>query len=135
MLVDAGLCYRNPSSQWCSPPHILPKDDGHRMTVDVREANKRVVQDFWQFAVKVKCEEIYSILTEEGVITPTRVLVGGTNIVAYVQSTVQAMLDDLLAYAETPEELLKLLRRVSTICEEKGLKLNPRTCKVFTTEW
>ncbi|GMF60894.1 unnamed protein product [Phytophthora fragariaefolia] len=43
MLLDAGLCCRNPSSQWCSPPHIVPKGDDHRITVDVREANKHVV--------------------------------------------------------------------------------------------
>ncbi|KAE9353529.1 hypothetical protein PR003_g3818 [Phytophthora rubi] len=174
MLLDAGLCYRNPSSQWCSPPHIVPKGDDHRMTVDVREANKRVVpvvwpmpilevefdrlrgmkfyfsldffKGFWQFAAAVDCQEIYSILTEDGVITPTRVLMGGTNSVAYVQSTVQAMfgdlfnnglliwIDDLLGYADSPEELLRILLRVLTICEEMGLKLNPKKCKFFMAE-
>ncbi|GMF27035.1 unnamed protein product [Phytophthora fragariaefolia] len=174
MLLDAGLCYRNPSSQWCAPPHIVPKGDGHRMTVDVREANKRVVplvwsmsilevefdrlrgmkfyfsldffKGFWQFAVAVDCQEVYSILTEDSVITPTRVLMGGTNSVSYVQSTVQAMfgdlfdnglliwIDDLLGYADSPEELLRILRRVLTICEEKGLKLNPKKGKFFMAE-
>ncbi|GMF55193.1 unnamed protein product [Phytophthora fragariaefolia] len=77
---------------------------------------------------------------------PTRVLMGGTNSVAYVQSTVQEMfgdrfnngllnwIDDLLGYVETPEELLRILRRVLDICEEKGLKLNPKKCKLFMTE-
>eukprot|EP00644_Phytophthora_capsici_P005004 jgi/Phyca11/96647/e_gw1.1.158.1 len=174
MLLDAGLCYRNPTSEWCSPPHVVPKGEDHRMTVDVREPNKRVVpviwpmpilevefdrlrgmkfyfsldffKGFWQFAVAMDCHEIYSILTEDGVITPTRVLMGGTNSVAYVQSTVQAMfgdlfnnglliwIDDLLRYADSPEELLRILRSVLLICEKKGLKLNPKKCKFFMTE-
>jgi hypothetical protein len=142
-LVNAGLCYRNPKSRWCSPPLVVNKQEvgDHRMTVDVRAPNDRVdptvwpmpilevafgrlegssryisldfFKGFWQFAMAVWCQEIYSILTEEGVITPTRVLMGGTNSVAYVQSTVQEMfaevfnnglliwIDDLLGY-ETP---------------------------------
>lgn len=91
----------------------------------------------------MQCQAIYSILTEDGVITPTRVLMGGTNSVAHVQSTVQAIfgdlynngllvwIDDLLGYAESPEALLRILRRLLTICEEKGLKLNPKKCKFF----
>ncbi|GMF23722.1 unnamed protein product [Phytophthora fragariaefolia] len=71
---------------------------------------------------------------------------GGTNSVAYVQSTVQAMfgdlynnglliwIDGLLGYAESPEELLRIFLRVLTICEEKGMKLNPKKCKFFMTE-
>eukprot|EP00644_Phytophthora_capsici_P008513 jgi/Phyca11/16446/fgenesh1_pg.PHYCAscaffold_20_\ len=65
--------------------------------------------------------EIYSILTEEGVITPTRVLMGGTNSVAYVQSTVQEMfaelfnnglliwIDDLLGWAIVEKEAYAII--------------------------
>ncbi|OWZ07111.1 hypothetical protein PHMEG_00020540 [Phytophthora megakarya] len=49
-------------------------------------------------------------LTEDGVITPTRVLMDGTNSVAYVQSTVQTR---SAKKRETP---------------------NPKKCKVFLTE-
>ncbi|GMF34348.1 unnamed protein product [Phytophthora lilii] len=101
---------------------------------------------FWQFAIAVLCQEIYSILTEEGVITPTRVLMGGTNSVAYVQSTVQQMfdelfnnglviwIDDLLGYTDSDEGLLELLKNVLTICQTKGLKLNPKKCKFYLRE-
>ncbi|GMF30310.1 unnamed protein product [Phytophthora lilii] len=102
----------------------------HRMTVDVRGPNAWVesivwpmpiletvfeqlrgssryfsldfFKSFWQFAMAVLCQEIYSSLTEEGVITPTRVLMGGTNSVAYVQSTVQQMFDELFLLQNQP---------------------------------
>ncbi|KAK1947028.1 hypothetical protein P3T76_001038 [Phytophthora citrophthora] len=93
-LIDAGLYYRNPHSRWCSPPHVVnkPEAGAHCMTVDVRGPNGCVDSiGFWQFALAVWCQEIYPILTEEGVITPTRVFMGGTNSVVYVQSTVQEM--------------------------------------------
>ncbi|GMF45200.1 unnamed protein product [Phytophthora fragariaefolia] len=106
------------------------------------------LQSFWQFGTAPSSQEIHSILTEEGVTTPTstRVLMGGTNSVAHVQSTVQAMfeevhnkslliwIDDLLGYSSTAEGLLALLRKVIMICVKRGLKLNPRKCKVFMRE-
>ncbi|KAG3073353.1 hypothetical protein PI124_g23646 [Phytophthora idaei] len=94
----------------------------------------------------VWCQEIYSILTEEGVITPTRVLMGGTNSVAYVQSTVQEKIsevfnkglliwiDNLLGYEKSDEGLLILLKKVLAICAEKGLKLNPQKCSFYLRE-
>ncbi|KAG3206634.1 hypothetical protein PC128_g579 [Phytophthora cactorum] len=68
---------------------------------------------------------------------------GGTNNVAYVQSTVQEMfsevfdkglliwIDDLLGYEKCDEGLLFLLKIVLTICAEKGLKLNPKKCSFY----
>ncbi|OWY93721.1 RNA-dependent DNA polymerase, partial [Phytophthora megakarya] len=99
-LLDSGRCYKNPSSRWCSPPLIInkPRIGNFRMTVDVRGPNEMVepsawpmpilgvefdrlrgskyyfsldsLQRFWQFGVALSSQEIYSILTEEGVITP-----------------------------------------------------------------
>lgn len=99
---------------------------------------------FLQFAMAEHCQEIYSILTEDGVVTPTRVLMGRTNSVAYVQATVQEMfeelfneglliwiliwIDDLLGYADGDDGLLRFLTRVLEICAAKGLKLNPEKC-------
>jgi hypothetical protein len=71
---------------------------------------------------------------------------GGTNSVAYVQSTVQEMfaevfnnglliwIDDLLGYENTDEWLLVLLCKVLTICAEKGLKLKPKKCSFYMQE-
>lgn len=103
-LLAGGLCYRNEKSRWCSPPHIVKKPDvkKHRMTVDARGPNGCVEPIVWpmpilevvfdrlrgsssyfsldffkgflQFAMAEHCQEIYSILIEDGVVTPTRVL-------------------------------------------------------------
>ncbi len=43
-------------------------------------------------------------------------------------------LDDLLGYAKTPMKLLAMLERVLVVCEDKGLKLNPRKCKFYLVE-
>ncbi len=65
---------------------------------------------------------------------------GGSDSVAYCQSTVQAMfetilykgllvwLDDLLGYAQSEDELLGVLEKVLKTCQVKGLKLNPKKC-------
>ncbi len=75
--------------------------------------------------------------------TPARVLMGGSDSVAYCQATVQAMFDDilyrvlliwldgLLGYAHSSEALLDLLTRMLRICHEKGLKLNPKKCSFY----
>ncbi|OWZ04249.1 hypothetical protein PHMEG_00023876 [Phytophthora megakarya] len=81
-----------------------------------------------------------------GIFTPTRVLMGGSDSVAYCQATVQEMfeeflynglliwLDDLLGYAKSEEGLLKLLRGVLKVCATKGLKLNPSKCSFYRRE-
>ncbi|ETO66354.1 hypothetical protein F444_16481 [Phytophthora nicotianae P1976] len=158
-LLEAGLCYRNSQSKRCSPPHMVRKPGvgNFRMTVDVKVklANEKVEQVVWpmpilegffQFAMAVHCQEMYSILTEDGVVTPTRVLMGGTNSVAHVQSTVQAMfaemfnnglliwIDDLLGYEKDDMGRLQLLVRVLEICADKGLKLSPSKCAFYLRE-
>ncbi|KAH9169549.1 hypothetical protein AeNC1_017787, partial [Aphanomyces euteiches] len=82
----------------------------------------------------------YSFMTPFGVYTPTRVLMGQTDAVAFCQSAVDFMfadllfkgllawLDDMLGYAETTDDLFGLLEQVLTICSKFGLKLNPRKC-------
>ena len=89
---------------------------------------------------------MFSFLTDTGVYTSTRVMQGGSNSVAYCQSTVQQMfvgqlyktllawLDDLLGYEKAPSKLLKALEEVLEVCLVKGLKLNPKKCKFFVKE-
>lgn len=100
----------------------------------------------WQFLLAHACQEYFSFLTDEGVFTPTRVLMGGSDSVAYCQRTVQEMfhdvlyngllvwLDDLLGYEKTEAGLLTLLRKVLERCKDKGLKLNPKKCTFYQTE-
>ncbi|KAF0702297.1 hypothetical protein AaE_016019, partial [Aphanomyces astaci] len=76
-------------------------------------------------------------------LTPTRVLMGQTDAVPFCQSAMDFMfadllfkgllawLDDMLGYAETPEDLLD---QVLTICSSFGLKLNPKKCDLFLTK-
>ncbi|EGZ25707.1 hypothetical protein PHYSODRAFT_435333, partial [Phytophthora sojae] len=51
---------------------------------------------YWQFLLDESCQEFFSFLTDAGIYTPTRVMMGGTDSVAYCQSTVQEMFKDLL---------------------------------------
>ncbi len=168
--------YKNTRSRWCSPPLIVrkPEANAFRMTFDVRAVNaqtERMVwpmpmlevaldhlvgglgvfsldffKGYWQFQLDPESQEMFSFLTDQGVYTPTRVLMGGSDSVAYCQATLQAMfddilyrglliwMDDLLGYADSPEALLDLLTRVLRICHEKRLKLNPKKCSFYQTE-
>ncbi|KAF0712314.1 hypothetical protein As57867_004858, partial [Aphanomyces stellatus] len=175
-LKAAGLCFRNPRSKWCSAPLIVKKPEVNefRMTVDVRPVNaqtERIIwpmpmleiildhldgaefffvldffKGYWQFALHEDSQEMFSFLTDTGVYTPTRVLMGGTDSVAYCQASVQEMfadelysclliwLDDLLGYDKTEEGLLKALERVLKVCQKRGLKLNPKKCRFYEME-
>jgi hypothetical protein len=105
-LERAGLVYKNTRSRWCSPPLIVRKPEANdfRMTVDVRAVNAQtermvwpmpmleVVLDhldgaavffsldffkgYWQFKLAEESQEMFSFLTDQGVYTPTRVLMG-----------------------------------------------------------
>lgn len=80
------------------------------------------------------------------VYTPTKVLMEGTDSVAYCQATVQEMLadllykesliwqDDLLGYEVTEKKLPILLDKTVIVCEPKCLKLNPSKCSFFLQE-
>jgi hypothetical protein len=101
---------------------------------------------YWQFLLAEASQELISFITDERVFTPTRVLMGGSDSVAYCQSTVPEMfedvlykgllvwLDDLLEYEKTEAGLLSLLEKVLVRCAEKGLKLNPKKCAFFQQE-
>ena len=45
-----------------------------------------------------------------------------------------AWLDDLLGYAKDTKALLVIMRKMFSICREKGLKLNPLRCSFWETE-
>jgi hypothetical protein len=143
--------YKNTRSRWCSPPLIVqkPEVNAFRMTVNVRAVNAQtermvwpmpmlevvldhlagasvlfsldIFKGYWQFKLDPESQEMFSFLTDQGLYTPTRVLMGGSDSVAYCQATVQAMfddilyrglliwLDDLFGYADSQGALLDLL--------------------------
>jgi hypothetical protein len=175
-LEAAGLVYTNHRSRWCSAPRIVAKKTPgeFRMTVDVRGVNARtepmpwpmpileVVMDrlagakvffsldwfrgYWQLALDPESQEFFTFMTSRGMVTPTRVLMGCTDAVAYCQGAVEqifgellyrvilAWLDDILGYAKTEDQLLKALRQVLEACQTYGLRLHPGKCAFFQTE-
>ncbi|KAF0707227.1 hypothetical protein AaE_013712 [Aphanomyces astaci] len=175
-LEEAGLVYRNTRSRWAAAPRIVPKKDPGdlRMTIDSRPINACTepmpwpmpnlevamsvlqgstvyftldwMKGYWQLPLHPDSQEYYSFMTPVGVVTPTRVLMGQSDAVAYCQGVVDELfgdmlmhgllgwLDDLLGYAENTDDLLRLLRQVLTVCQTYGLKLHPGKCTFFTTK-
>ncbi|ETV91956.1 hypothetical protein H310_13605 [Aphanomyces invadans] len=82
---------------------------------------------YWQFALHPDSQEMFSFLTDIGVYTPTRVLMGSTD-------SVLPVIYDLLGYSKNKDGLLAVLERVLKICEFRGLKLNPTKCRFYQTE-
>ncbi|KAF0753724.1 hypothetical protein AaE_005604 [Aphanomyces astaci] len=100
---------------------------------------------YWQLPLHADSQMYFSFMTPFGVYTPTRVLMGQTDAVAYFQSVVHQMfgdllfrgLDDLLRSAKTTDELFDQLDQVLTICAQLGLELSPKKCHFFLrgAEW
>uniref|UniRef100_H3GWP3 Reverse transcriptase domain-containing protein n=1 Tax=Phytophthora ramorum TaxID=164328 RepID=H3GWP3_PHYRM len=175
-LLDHGLVYINHRSRWASAPRIVAKKQPgeYRMTVDTRAIN--VLTDpmlwpmtdleadlasaegsedyftldwwrgYWQLPLDEESQELFTIITHRGMVTPTRVLMGSSDSVAYCQGVVEqifgpllaqeilAWLDDILGFAKTPAALMKVLEHVLTLCEQYGLKLHPSKCCFYTRE-
>ena len=100
-------------------------------------------------SLSMDSQEKLSFITDQRVYTPSLVLMDGRDSVAYCQSAVQqtfgkllyknlpVCLGDLLVNATTSEQLLTRLEDVFTVCEERGLKLNPEKSKFWkiSTLW
>jgi hypothetical protein len=173
-LEKNGFVYKNPDARWGSAPRIVPKKDGSlRMTVDLRAVNAVTdprmwpmphqesemadlegstcfadfdgFRQYWQESMGENSRELLSIVTPSGIYTPTRVLMGATDAVAYTQETmervmapllnrgVKVWLDDVLGYARSEEELLDRVETVLKRCREFGLKLHPAKCNFYRT--
>jgi Reverse transcriptase (RNA-dependent DNA polymerase) len=100
---------------------------------------------YWQLDLHEDSRDCKSFLTPDGVFTPTRVLHGASNAVAYMQSSLQGILgsmsssilswlDDLFLHAPSVEDLLANLRQFFTICRFHNLKLHPHKCSLFSVE-
>ena len=124
-LEKLGLVKRNTQSSWACAPLIVPKPgpDKFRFTTDLRPVNKVTVpfvwpmpnletntsrlvkkkcfggvdlcQGYWQFPLEEDSQECQSFITSDGVYTPTRVMHGQRNAVAYCQSTVQKIFESI----------------------------------------
>jgi hypothetical protein len=114
-LVCFGLAYRSAYSSWARPVHIVnkPGPARYRFTVDLRPGKARqkqlawptphlecqlaslagstcfatfdLGQGYWQLPLDQSSQEFQSFTTHDGIFTPTRVLRGNSNSVAYLQ--------------------------------------------------
>ncbi|OWZ09911.1 hypothetical protein PHMEG_00017315 [Phytophthora megakarya] len=108
--------------------HVKKKK--HKQTVDF-------LKSFWQMALGLISQESQSYMTDDGIFTSTRLHQGWADSSLHFQQSIEKIMresqllyddvltwiDDLLIYAETIDELLLVLDRVSSILEQHGLFL------------
>ena len=141
----------NPQSQWAAAPLLVPKDSKarFRMTVDMRPVNAAtepiawptphiesevydfkgstcygtvdLVSGYWQLPLEESSQAAHSIITPDGIYSPTRTQRGAVNSVENFQSKVEplfhemrdslkAWLDDFIVHCVGESTLLKRLR-------------------------
>jgi len=174
-LISCGMAYYNPTSPWACAPLIVPKPGSveFRFTVDLRPLNKYIVKhqfpmpnlevsltivsrskffakvdfvhSYWQMLLEKLSQESQSFLSEDGIVTPTRVPHGTTNAVTHLQSSITTTLpeelkssilvwlDDILVHAPTIPELIEKLNALFDYCASYNLKLHPLKCILFAT--
>lgn len=172
-LVAAGFVYRNNNSKWACAPVVVPKPgkEGFRFTADLCPVNAQTKKVVWpipnpeamfgkvirakvwfkldflhgylQFPLEEGSRECQSFHTPFGAYTPYRVMNGATNSVAYFQSSMDEIfddldlpiyLDDILGYSKDIDRLFWKFYSVFARCKRKGLKLNPIKCKLIMDE-
>ena len=173
-----GLVYKNTNSAWASAPLEVPKKgpEKFRFTVDLRALNDQtekivwpmpnsetvlselqgdtcfasfdLCEGYWQLPSAEETQECESFLCPDGVYTPTRVLHGQCNAVAFIQSTLSDIhvcdeklskvllrwLDDVLAHCKTLAQLMQVLKEFFQLCRKYNLKLHSKKCEMFLTE-
>jgi hypothetical protein len=127
-LEELGLVYKKTGTEWASTPLILSKQgpDQYRMTVDMRVPNASTkptaspmpnpqydlqdiygsevfatldfCQGYWQISLHKESQDCQSLITPEGVHTPTRVLHGTRNATQHLQSVLVFMMNDIKSY-------------------------------------
>ena len=174
-MQKGGFMYRNNSAKWAMNALVIEKDRiPQRVVGDYKPVNKVTVkttwpmphissvvnhlQDmcyffvldlfkgYWQFPLHPDSQEYFSIMTHEGVFTPTRVPMGASGAGDYFQATVTNMFKDLLfasvliwfddvfGFAKTESKLLDVLTQIFAICRTYNVKLNAKKCKLFDTK-
>ena len=102
---------------------------------------------YFQCPLAEECQELlYSFTTHRDVYTPERVTQGSSGAVLYFQATMQQvfqelryknliiLLDDLLLYASTIEELYDAFKQVLQTCRVIGLKLHAKNVNFSSNE-
>ncbi|KAH9122127.1 hypothetical protein AeMF1_006462, partial [Aphanomyces euteiches] len=101
---------------------------------------------FWQFALDPTGQDMLSFMLNGWVMTPNRVMQGHVDSALYVQSTSEACyaplinkqllvgIDDILVYANDPEEYTKVLDQFFDLVSQYGFKLCPTKTKLYTKQ-
>lgn len=101
---------------------------------------------YWQLPLAKESQEIMSIMTHDGVYTPTRIPQGATDSVMHFQSAmdeifadrkgidVLAWIDDILGGAKTFEHWFEVVKYIVEQCEKFGLKLSATKTTLFATK-
>jgi RNase H-like domain found in reverse transcriptase/Reverse transcriptase (RNA-dependent DNA polymerase) len=102
---------------------------------------------YWQLALAVESQEIFSIQSPAGIYTPTRLFQGSTDAGNYFQRATQPLvleqaalrhrllqrLGGFLVHAQTEDELLQALHAFFTVCRTYGLKVHALKTELFST--
>ncbi|KAH9121504.1 hypothetical protein AeMF1_006817, partial [Aphanomyces euteiches] len=101
---------------------------------------------FWQFPLDPASQDMLSFMLNGWVMTPNRVMQGHVDSALYVQSTSEACyaplinkqllvgIDDILVYANDPEEYTKVLDQFFDLVSQYGFKLCPTKTKLYTKQ-
>eukprot|EP00918_Siedleckia_nematoides_P046853 GHVU01102683.1.p1 GENE.GHVU01102683.1~~GHVU01102683.1.p1 ORF type:complete len:657 (-),score=52.90 GHVU01102683.1:1306-3051(-) len=105
-----------------------------------------LVDGYNQCPLSLESQELFSVVTRHGVFTPLRVPQGASCSPAYFQSTMEnafrrilrkgllIYLDDLLVYAKTKAEFLKLIAELLALARQSGLKISASKSDFFSRE-
>jgi hypothetical protein len=170
-----GMVKKNLTSRCASPPLILPKagPEKFRFTLDLRYPKSQaeqvswpmpnmedelaslagskyfatldLMQGYWQLPLHEDSQEFPSIITPDGVYTPTRVQHGTTNETVHMKATIEDLmhdirhsvkiwLDDNMIHVTYEEKLLEVLEHFFKKCLQHGLFLQTAKCNLYGTE-
>jgi len=182
-LLANNMASVNANATVWHPVHVVPKSDGKsRHTIDLRFINSHTIpvdgaffnwthaletlhgasllmqtdltEAFTQVALAVESRDSQSFLTPLGVLRPHRVLMGATNSMAHLRSTLAyvanaaQLLDEILFYADellgatqgrdprdpvVVQAHLKLVDRVLAMAYDYNIVLRPDKTTLFTT--
>jgi Reverse transcriptase (RNA-dependent DNA polymerase) len=171
-----GLVKKNVASRWASPLLILPKagPEKFRFTVDLRYPNSQakqvswpmpnmedelaslagskyfatlyLIQGYWKLPLDEDSQECQSVITPDGVYTPTTVLHGTTNATVHMQSIMEELmhdirhsikiwLDDNMIHVTDEKKLLEVLEHFLRKCLQHGLFLHAAKRDLYGTEF
>lgn len=101
---------------------------------------------YWNLLLALESQKCSSIITSDGIFTPTRVLHRITNAVTHLQSSLDAVipdelrpnillrLNDILLYGPSEKKLLTFVQLIIGLCVKNNIKIPPEKCVIFTFE-